>query len=163
MISKCPAAVLDSGWGGGGLDRGEIIWPGMTSWMAGVAVAVSSNVYCCGVSRVESSAKPHAASVYAAWAVLKLEKTSPIFSQMDNLGKLFPGNLHSIASVIVLRSGILDFDGTTFGLGDAGFRHVAIVVISFNSLSATVSMTVRMLAKRARFQTATRDSQYAVT
>ena len=147
MIFKRPTAVLDSGWGGGGLDRGEIIWPGTTSWMAGVAVVVSSYVYCCGVSRVESSAKPRAASVYVVCAVLKLEKTSPIFSQMDDSGKLFPRYLHSIASVIVSRSGILDFGGTTFGLGDAGFRRAAIVVISFNSLSATVSMTVQMLAK----------------
>ena len=149
--------------GGGGSDRGGSIWLGITSWMAGVAVAVSSNVYCCGVSRVESLAKPRTASAYAAWAVLNLEKTSPIFSQIDDSGKLFPGNLCNMASVIVSRSGILAFGGTTFGLGEAGFRHVAIVVISFMSLSTTVSMTVRMLAKQARFQMGTRASRYAVT
>ena len=34
MISKCPAAILDSGWGGGGLDRGDIIWPGrLAGWL----------------------------------------------------------------------------------------------------------------------------------
>ena len=121
MISKRPAAVLDSGWGGGGLDRGKIIWLGTTSWMAGVAVAVSSNVYCCGVSRVESLAKPRAASAYAVWAVLKLEKMSPIFPQIDDSGKLLPRNLRSMASVIVSRSGILGLGGITFGLGEAGF------------------------------------------
>ena len=131
--------------------------------MAGVAVVVSSNVYCCGVRRVESSAKPCAASAYAVWAVLKLEKMSPIFSQINDSGKLFPRNFCSIASVIVSRSGILAFGGTTFGLGEVGFRRVAMVIISFMSLSATVSMTVRMLAKQARFQTGTRASRYAVT
>ena len=114
----------------------------MTNWMAGVIVVVSSKVYCCGVRRVDSSAKPCAASAYAFWAVLKFEKTSPIFSQIDDSGKLFPGNFHSIASVIVSRSGILVFCGNTFGQGEAGFRRSAMVVISFMSLSATVSMTV---------------------
>ena len=32
------------------------------------------------------------------------------------------------------------FCGNTFGLGEAGFRRAAMVVISFMSLSATVSM-----------------------
>ena len=110
--------------------------------MAGVIVTVSSKVYCCGVRRVESSAKPCAALAYAVWAVLKFEKTSPIFSQIDDSGKLFLGNFHSIASAIVSRSGILAFCGNTFGWGEAGFRRAAMVVISFMSLSATVSMTV---------------------
>ena len=131
--------------------------------MAGVIVMVSSKVYCCGVRRVESSAKPCASSAYAVWAMLKFEKTSPISSQIDDSGKLFPGNFHSIASVIVLRSGILAFHGNTFERGEVGFRCAAMVVISFMFLSATVSMTVRMLAKWARFQMGTRASRYAVT
>ena len=130
--------------------------------MAGVIAAVSSKVYCCGVRRVESLAKLCAALACAVWAVLKFEKTSPIFSQIDDSGKLFPGNFCSIASVIVSRSRILAFCGNTFERGEAGFRCAAMVVISFMSLSATVSMTVRMLAKWTRFQTGTRASRYAV-
>ena len=66
-------------------DRGRLTgWLELLSWSG-------SKVYCCGVRRVESSAKPCAALAYAVWAVLKFKKTSPIFSQIDDSGKLFPG------------------------------------------------------------------------
>ena len=64
IISLHPAAVLDSCLGGGGVSNGDIIWPGTISWIAGVTVAIRSNVYCCSLRRVASSAKPFAASEY---------------------------------------------------------------------------------------------------
>ena len=50
-----------------------------------------------------------------------------------------------------------------FRRGEVGFKHSAMVVISLMFLSVTVSNTVLMSAKRAKFQTGTSASLYALT
>ena len=65
IIFMRPAAVLDSCLGGGGVANGDKILPETISWIAGVTVAVRTKVYCCGVRRVASSAKPFAALEYS--------------------------------------------------------------------------------------------------
>ena len=101
--------------------------------MAGVIVAVSNMVNCSGVTSVESSASPSAASEYALCAALSCENTSPIFWQMDVSGKLCPGIFFIKAFVTVSRSGTLVFSFDTFVRGGVGFRHSAITVISLRS------------------------------
>ena len=80
--------MLACGFGGGGVDRGDIRCPGTINWMAGIIVAVSNNVSWSGVMSVDSSASPSAASEYALCAALSCENTSPIFTQVDVSGKL---------------------------------------------------------------------------
>ena len=84
--------MLADGCGGGRVDRGDISCPGTINWMAGVIVAVSNMVNCSGVTSVESSVSPSAASEYALCAALSCANTSPIFLHVDLSGKLCPGN-----------------------------------------------------------------------
>ena len=81
MISNCPSAVVASGGGGGGAESGDIGLPSTTICIAGVVAAVNSMVYCSGVTNVDRSARPSAASAYALLASLSFAKTSPICSQ----------------------------------------------------------------------------------
>ena len=90
--------------------------------------------------------------------MLKCEKTFPIFLHVDESGNFSVGNFCSIAVVIVGRSGIVPFSGITFGWGESGFKHSAMVVISYIFLSVTVSNIVQMLVKRATFQMGTNAS-----
>ena len=50
-----------------------------------------------------------------------------------------------------------------FGRGEVGFKRSAMVVISCIFLSVTVFNTVSMFANRAKFQTGTSASLYALT
>ena len=85
-ISNHPSAVVASCGGGEGAVRSAISLPGTTICIAGVVAAVNSIVYCSGVTNVDRSARPLAASTYALLASLSFAKTLPIFSQTS--GKL---------------------------------------------------------------------------
>ena len=90
--------------------------------------------------------------------VLRCEKTFLIFSHVDESGNFSVGNFCSMAVVIVSRSGIVPFSGITFGWGESGFKRSAMIIISYMFLSVTVSNTVRVLAKQAKFQMGTSAS-----
>ena len=62
MISDQLSVVIACGGGGGGAEIGDMSWPGTTICMAGVVTAVNSIVYCSGVTTVDKSARPSAAS-----------------------------------------------------------------------------------------------------
>ena len=81
MISDHPSAVVAGGGGGGGVASGVISLPGTTICVAGMVAAVNSMVYCSGVTNLDRSARPSAASAYTLLALLSFAKTSPIFSQ----------------------------------------------------------------------------------
>ena len=87
-ISDRPSAVVAGGGGGCDAVSGGISLPGTTICIAGMVVAVKSMVYCSGVTNVDRSARPLAASAYALLASLSFAKTSPIFSQTFESGKL---------------------------------------------------------------------------
>ena len=85
-ISDHPSAVVASGGGGGGAASGVISLPGTTICIAGVVAVVNNMVYCSGVTNVDRSARPSAASAYTLLASLSFAKTSPIFSQTSESG-----------------------------------------------------------------------------
>ena len=87
MISDLPSAVDAGGSGGGSAVKGETSWPGTTICIVGIAAAVSNIVYCWGVTSVDSSARPSAASANALCAQWILLKTSPIFAHVWVLGR----------------------------------------------------------------------------
>ena len=73
MISDRPSAVVTDGGGGGETASSGISLPGTTICIAGVVAVVNSMVYCSGVTNVDRSARPSAASAYALLASLSCE------------------------------------------------------------------------------------------
>ena len=147
--------MLACGCGGGGVDRGDISCPGTISWMAGVIVAVSNMVNWSGITSVDSSVSPSAASEYALFAALSFANTSPIFLHVDVSGKLCPGNFFVNAFVIISRLGTLVLSLVTYVRGGVSFKRWAITVISIRFLSVIVLIMVSTLANHAKFQTRT--------
>ena len=85
--SDCPSAVVTGGGGGCDVASGGISLLGTTICIAGIVAVVKSMVYCSGVTNVDRSARPSAASAYTLLASLSFAKTSPIFSQTFESGK----------------------------------------------------------------------------
>ena len=144
--------------GGGGAVNGDNSSPGMMIWIVGIAAAVNSMVYCCGVTSVDSSARPSAASAYALCAEWILLKTSPIFSHVSASGRLCDGCLSFNAVRMVSRPGMLWFSLVTLLVVGAGCSCLAIVRSSRISLSETVFKITSMSEKWARLHTGVRAS-----
>ena len=158
MISDLPSAVDAGDCGGGGAVNGDSSSPGMMIWIVGIAAAVNSMVYCCGVTSVDSSARPSAASAYALCVEWILLKTSPIFAHVSASGRLCDGCLFFNAVRMVSRPGMLQFSLVTLLVADVGCSRLAIIRSSCISLSETVFKIISMSAKWARFHTGVRAS-----
>ena len=158
MISDLPSAIDAGDCGGGGAVNGDSSSPGTTIWIVGITAAVNSMVYCCGVTSVDSSARPSAASAYAICAEWILLKTPLIFSHVSASGRLCNGCLFFNAVRMVSRPGMLRFSLVTLLIVGVGCSHLAIVWSSHISLSEIVFKITSMSAKWARFHTGVRAS-----
>ena len=158
MISDLPSAVDAGDCGGGRAVNGDSSSPGTMIWIVGITAAVNSMVYCCGVTSVDSSARPSAASAYALCAEWMFLKTSPIFLHVAASGRLCDGCLSFNAVRMVSRPGMLQFSLVTLLVAGVGCSRLAIIWSSRISLSETVFKIISMSAKWARFHTGVRAS-----